>query len=186
MEIKQVGLDQIKPYWRNPRENALTIDALKESIEKFGFNVPIVLDKNNVIITGHARYKALLELGKKTAPCIIVDLDERKAREYRISDNKIHEMSLWDTNFLRSEAMELQTIVGFSPEELGKLFDINNAGALNYTAADLAKAGETVLGTQVQMRKEFLETLNEVTCPKCATRFRVTTHDLTTSPGRTW
>lgn len=62
MKVNKIKLQLIKPYWRNPRINDGVLESLKESIIKFGFKVPLVLDKNNVIITGHSRYKVLLQL----------------------------------------------------------------------------------------------------------------------------
>ena len=54
-KIEEVALARIKPYWRNPRNNSKSIEVVRQSIEKYGFNVPLVVDKNFVIITGHSR-----------------------------------------------------------------------------------------------------------------------------------
>ena len=53
------------PYEFNSRFNEKTIDKLSKSIEDYGYVVPIVIDKNNVVVTGHARLKAIKELGWK-------------------------------------------------------------------------------------------------------------------------
>lgn len=62
-EIKYISLDSIKPYENNPRKNDEAVQYVIKSIQEFGFKVPIVIDKNNVIVTGHTRYKAAQELG---------------------------------------------------------------------------------------------------------------------------
>ena len=89
MKVQQISLDEIRPYWRNPRNNESAIDAVKKSIQEYGFNQPIVTDKDLVIIAGHTRYKALLQLGWKEAPVVVLeDIAPEKAKQYRIADNK--------------------------------------------------------------------------------------------------
>lgn len=73
MELKKVRVADIKPYPNNPRRNDEAVDAVAKSIEQYGFKVPLVLDRNNVIITGHTRFKAAQKLGYKDIPCIIAD-----------------------------------------------------------------------------------------------------------------
>jgi ParB-like chromosome segregation protein Spo0J len=62
MRIEILDLMAIKPYWNNPKNHESQIEDLKESIKKFGYQSPIMVDKKNVIILGHARFKALMEL----------------------------------------------------------------------------------------------------------------------------
>ena len=78
MDIQSIAIDRIIPYWNNARNNSKAVKPVEESIKKYGFNQPLVLDKNFEIIVGHTRYFALLNLGYKEAPCIIVDLDEER------------------------------------------------------------------------------------------------------------
>ncbi len=73
MNIVEKTLSEIKPYNRNPRVNDGAVDSVAASIKEFGFKVPIVIDKNGVIIAGHTRYKAAKKLGMETVPCIIAD-----------------------------------------------------------------------------------------------------------------
>lgn len=124
MNIVEVEIDQIKPYWRNPRKNIEAVKAVKQSIEKYGFNVPIVLDMDGVIIAGHTRYKALLEMGAQSAPCVYSDMGAKKAKEYRIADNKTGEIAQWDIDSLRLEVRELDIIdilPGFTDSEMASL-----------------------------------------------------------------
>ena len=83
-------ISEIKPYEKNPRKNDDAVKYVAESIQQFGFKVPIVIDTNGVIIAGHTRYKASKKLGLKEVPCIIADdLTEEQIKAYRLADNKI-------------------------------------------------------------------------------------------------
>ena len=116
MNIIKKKANQIKPYWRNPRKNRDAVSKVKKSIEDYGFNSPIVLDKKGIIIAGHTRFSALNELGWNDIPCVVLDISEEKAKEYRIVDNKTAEFSDWDYAKLIPELRELDT------ETLGEYF----------------------------------------------------------------
>lgn len=73
MKVVNIDIDNIKPYSKNPRNNDNAVKYVAESIKQFGFKVPIVIDKNNVIVAGHTRYKASKQLGLKDVPCVIAD-----------------------------------------------------------------------------------------------------------------
>ena len=60
MEIREFGIDEIKPYEKNPRKNENSVKFVVNSIKEFGFKVPIVIDADNVIVAGHTRWKAAL------------------------------------------------------------------------------------------------------------------------------
>lgn len=113
VKVEEISLSLIKPYWRNPRDNSKAIEVVKESIERYGFNVPLVLDKNHVIITGHSRFKALLQLKYEKALCIVSDMDEQKAKEYRIADNKTSEFAKWENDYLEQEIREIKGLGDF-------------------------------------------------------------------------
>lgn len=122
MEIVNKKLSELKLYEKNPRKNDNAVDYVAKSIEQFGFKVPIVIDKNNVIIAGHTRYKASEKLGLNEVPCIIADdLTDEQVKAFRLADNKVSEMSEWDYDLLN---MELDDIVGIDMEDFGFL-DIN-------------------------------------------------------------
>lgn len=95
--IEQLDVDLIKPYWRNPRQDTAeqSVPFVAASIERYGFNVPLVIDKKSVIITGHTRYRAARQLGLKTVPVIRAKLSEGRARQFRIADNKTAELAQW-------------------------------------------------------------------------------------------
>lgn len=104
MEIVYKKVNELIPYKNNPRINDEAVEYVKNSIKEFGFKVPIVIDKNNVIIAGHTRLKASLELGLKEVPCIIADdLSEEQIKAFRLADNKVSEKSQWDFSKLNEE-----------------------------------------------------------------------------------
>jgi len=104
MNILNIDIDKIIPYVNNPRNNEGAIDKVASSIREFGFKVPIVIDENNVVITGHTRLLASKKLGLKTVPCVIADdLTEAQIKAFRIADNKVSEYSTWDMELLQIE-----------------------------------------------------------------------------------
>ena len=126
--IINLNLNDIKPYKDNPRKNDLSLPKVKKSIETFGFNQPILIDKEKIIITGHTRYKAAQSLDLKQVPCIMVeDLSENEIKAYRIADNKVGQDSTWDVALLKEELKKLRieqfpiTDTGFSDVELENL-----------------------------------------------------------------
>ncbi len=95
-EVVNLPIDVIKPYWKNPRKNEKTVDALVSAIQVIGFNVPLVVDKKYVVVKGHARLQAARKLGMQEVPCIITDNDDHMNRLDRIADNKIFELTQWE------------------------------------------------------------------------------------------
>lgn len=104
MVIEDVPISAVKPYEKNPRKNDKAVDGVAESIKQFGFQQPIVIDKNGVIVAGHTRYKAALKLGFDTIPCVRADdLTQKQIKAYRILDNKLNELASWDFEMLGEE-----------------------------------------------------------------------------------
>lgn len=104
MEIVYKKVNELVPYENNPRINDEAVEYVKNSIKEFGFKVPIVIDKDNVIVAGHTRLKASLELGLKEVPCIIADdLSEEQIKAFRLADNKVSEKSQWNFELLDLE-----------------------------------------------------------------------------------
>jgi len=120
MKIIQIPIQKIKPYHRNVRHNDKTVDKLVEIIPKVGFNVPLVIDKNNIIVKGHSRWRAAIILGLEELPCIISDKSDDLNNLDRLTDNKIQEFSTWDDDLLRTEIAALNLDI-----DLGKFgFDL--------------------------------------------------------------
>ena len=108
MNIIEKNLSDIKPYEKNPRKNDNAVEYVANSIKEFGFKVPIVIDKNGVIVAGHTRYKASKKLGLEKVPCIIADdLTDEQIKAYRLADNKVSEKSEWDFDLLFDELSEI-------------------------------------------------------------------------------
>ena len=70
-QIVMKKISEVKPYVRNPRKNDKTVNLLVEIIPKVGFNVPLVIDRNGIIVKGHARYSAAIRLGMEEIPCVV-------------------------------------------------------------------------------------------------------------------
>jgi ParB-like chromosome segregation protein Spo0J len=102
-EVVMRPINTIKPYVRNPRKNDKTVELLCKVIPKVGFNVPLVIDKDGIIVKGHARFTAAIRLGMKELPCIITHADEEAIKADRIADNKISEFSEWVNEELMHE-----------------------------------------------------------------------------------
>ena len=115
-KIEKIDINDIQPYWRNPRENREAVAKVKKSIAEYGYNSFITIDKNNVIITGHTRHKALKELGKTKVNVIRLDLNDKKAKEYRIIDNKTSEYANW-TDDLLLELREIDMLTHYEVKE---------------------------------------------------------------------
>lgn len=126
-EIINKKIEDIIPYENNPRKNDEAVEYVANSIKEFGFNVPIIIDKENVIVAGHTRYKAAQELGLKEVPCIVVDdLTEDQIKAFRIADNKTGEKAGWDLEKLKLEIEDLDFDLkdfGFGEFELSILTD---------------------------------------------------------------
>ena len=122
MELEFLKTDSLIPYENNPRHNDSAVRFVANSIKEFGFQVPIVIDKNGVIIAGHTRLKAAKLLRMTEIPCIrAAALSDEQVKAFRIADNSVSEVSTWDESLLK---LELEGIdFGFSDFGL-KLPDI--------------------------------------------------------------
>lgn len=121
MKIIEINIGDIKPYKNNPRNNDLAVKKVAESIKRFGFKVPIVLDKDNEIVAGHTRLRAAIELGMESVPCLIADdLSDAEIKAFRLADNKTAEYAEWDLDLLSLELEELSHLdLDFSMEDFG-------------------------------------------------------------------
>ena len=123
MQIKEISIDEIKPYEKNPRNNDAAVEYVKNSISEFGFRNPIVIDKDNVIVCGHTRYRAAKQLGFGSVPCVVADdLTEEQISAFRLADNKVAEFSEWDYSLLDDE---LANLLDFDMSAFG-FFDLED------------------------------------------------------------
>lgn len=120
MNIIEMQVADIVPYQNNPRKNDGAVDAVANSIREFGFKVPIIVDKDNVIVAGHTRLKAAEKLGLETVPVIRADdLTEEQATAFRLADNKTGEISQWDFEKLEEELSLLSMQGGLNMADFG-------------------------------------------------------------------
>ena len=128
MKIQQIHIDKVIPYHNNPRKDQ-AVDKVASSINEYGFQQPIVVDKNMIVIVGHTRLLASKKLGLSKVPIVIADLTETQAKAYRIADNRINEDSNWDMELLSLEIAGLSDenfnldLLGFDSSELDKFLE---------------------------------------------------------------
>ena len=104
MLVEQVKIKQLKPYPQNAKRHpAEQVAMIAESIQRFGFKQPLVIDRNGVVIIGHGRLQAAKKLGLDSVPCVRADdLTDDEARALRLIDNKVNE-SPWDFSAMAAE-----------------------------------------------------------------------------------
>ena len=108
MKIIEKNIDELVPYENNARINDSAVDAVANSISDFGFKVPVIIDKNNVLVAGHTRVKAAKKLGLTKVPCIVADdLDDEQIKAFRIADNSSAQLADWDMEKLMAEIQDL-------------------------------------------------------------------------------
>lgn len=164
MKVQEMNIDEIKPYENNPRVNDKSVDDVAKSIKEFGWQQPIVVDKDNVIIVGHTRWKAAKKLGMKKVPVVVAsNLTPAQVKAYRLADNKVSEESIWDNKKLLDELDEINKIdddvfTGFTESDI---FD----DVLNESLNDVLKDNEEGVTYNFSCKtqnKELYEKLKEV------------------------
>ncbi len=110
-KIIEKKIEEVVPYENNPRNNDTAVKFVANSIKQFGFKVPIIIDKNGVIVAGHTRLKAAKKLGMKMVPCIVADdLTPKQVKAFRLADNKTAELADWNDELLESELADIDDI----------------------------------------------------------------------------
>ena len=128
MNIQEIEIDKLIPYHNNPRKNQ-AVNKVASSLKEYGFQQPIVTDKDLVLIVGHTRLLAAKKLGLSKVPVLVADLSEAKAKAYRIADNRLNEDSEWDVDLLTLEISDLLEqnyeldLLGFDANELDKFLE---------------------------------------------------------------
>lgn len=103
-----VPVVHLKGWKQNPRENDDAVDSVKQSIERFGFGAPIVARREDgMIIAGHTRLRAALELRMTEVPVRYLDVGIDEAKALALADNKIAEIASWDSALLASVLADL-------------------------------------------------------------------------------
>lgn len=150
MQIIYKKIDEVIPYENNPRKNEEAVEYVAKSIKEFGFKVPIIIDKNNVIVAGHTRLKASKQLGLEEVPCIIADdLSDDQIKAFRLADNKVSEYASWDDDLLLKELEDIDLDMsdfGFDID-----FDINTEEVIQDDIPDIPEEPKSKLGEVYQL-----------------------------------
>lgn len=173
-ETVTLPIDEVKPYWRNPRRiPPEAVTAVRESIERYGYQQPIVVDSSHVIVVGHTRLAALKEMGATEVEVYVTDLPEDKVREYRLVDNRTSELSQWDHSALVMELREWETglLEQFFPDVDLEISVVDDAPVTD-TAVDEAVADV------LRVKEAPVIRTTEVVCPACFHTFEVRTDSL--------
>ena len=154
MQAENVRISEILPYENNPRIIDKAADAVAGSIQRFGFLIPIILDENNVIVCGHARFAAAKKLGMDEVPCVRAEnLTDQQIKAFRLVDNKVAELSGWDEERLLDELSDLDE------DLLGGLFEkFDKGGSLERKVLQASK--------ELTIEDDF-----EYCCPFCGFKF---------------
>ena len=149
-----IEIDLVKPFRKNPRViSDKAVDVVAKSIQRFGFQQPIVVDEKNVIIAGHVRYRAARLLGMKEIPVIIASqLSSEQASAYRLADNKTNEFAEWNHNLLD------EILAGIDDLDLVEGFDFEFLNQINTEE----------VGQSEQPR---IDKISLIECPHCGNRF---------------
>jgi len=128
VKVKQTAIDDVIPYARNPRKNGDAITKVAASLKEFGWQQPIVVDSEMVVIAGHTRLAAARTLGMEKVPVVIADgLTPAQVKAYRLADNRVSQEAQWDDELLSVELEELLadgynlSETGFDEDELASL-----------------------------------------------------------------
>lgn len=149
MQIINMRVDELRAYDKNPRRNDEAVEYVANSIREFGFKVPVVIDNRNTIVCGHTRVKAAVKLGMDEVPCIVADdLTPEQIKAFRLADNKVGELAMWDWDLLSDEMEEL--------DELG--IDMSDFGFLSLEDDDEPQEASQDLSDEV---KEVYEVIIE-------------------------
>jgi len=171
MKIELVKPDKLIPYDKNPRKNDSAIRVIKNSIKEFGFRQPIVVDENMVILVGHTRCRAAMELGIDAVPVHkAIGLSDIQKKAYRIMDNKSQEYSQWDYDLLKLEIGELpqdfKELTGFEEDDLKFLESqdwISDIDPLNQDGSTLdGISSKIILEIAPEHKEEALGMIKEI------------------------
>lgn len=149
-EVQYCSPEDLIPYEKNPRDNRLAIDDVVRSIEEYGFTNPILVNEEKVILAGHTRREAAILAGMERVPYIVVDgLTEAQQRAYRLADNKLSELALWDEDLLKEELEDL----------LDADYDLSLTGFSDVDLTDILKDEEDLEDIEPEEPKEKKTTL---------------------------
>lgn len=161
IDIVYMQVEALKKYENNPRNNEDAVEYVTNSIDEFGFRVPIVIDRDGVIVCGHTRYKAAQRLKMDKVPCIRADdLTEDQIKAFRLADNKTQELSEWDWNLVFDELDGIEQI------------DMKKMGFSEFLDSGAGELKERKLSTVEEIDLSSFEDREfKRVCPCCGFRF---------------
>lgn len=164
-QIQYVKLDELIPYARNPRNNEDAVEHVASSIREFGFQSPIIVDKDNTIIAGHTRFNAAKRLKLDEVPIIKAsDLTEAQVKAFRLADNRVGEYATWNDELLAIEFEELQdldfdlSLTGFEELEIESLLNEDESEEVEEDSyeVELPKEPKAKRGDLYRLGKHYL------------------------------
>lgn len=162
LHVEPIDIDRVKPYAKNPRNNAAAIDKVAASLQEFGWRQPIVVDEDLTVIAGHSRLAAAKKLGLVKVPVhVALGLSVEQVRAYRLADNRVAEESEWNQALL-SEELEALLSDGFDLTLTG--FDAETLKALTGEIPDVEFE---------EFDESAADNVRYVDCPKCNHHFPV-------------
>lgn len=158
MKVQNIDIDKIKPYDKNPRNNDEAVEYVANSLKEFGWQQPIVVDKDMIIVVGHTRYKAAQKLGYEKVPVVVADkLTPEQIKAYRLADNKTAEKAEWDVDLLDVELNDIDITSDLDMTDFG--FDLNDLEEEQQLdpqiSEDQFEADENEIETDIQKGQVF-------------------------------
>ena len=158
MNIVNMPIGDLVPYENNTKIHPPEqVDHIVNSIKRFGWQQPIVVDRNNVVIIGHGRLLAAKQMGLQEVPVVHADeLSEEDAQALRLADNKLNE-SPWDFGKLEQELAELE-IAGIDMTQFGfdDIDDVGEQSVVEDEAPEPPKEPISKVGDIYQLRRHRL------------------------------
>lgn len=169
IHIEYISPNVLVKYEHNSRtHSAHQVEQIKKSITEFGFTNPVLIDEDNVLIAGHGRVEAALQLKLNSVPAIrLTGLPNAKKKALRIADNKLPLNAGWDEEQLKLEVLDLQAenfdldILGFSSDEL------------SYYVNDIDIDGFFEKDEEAEGSNEKEDTARTIICPHCGKEIEV-------------
>ena len=166
MKTKEMKINELIPYENNPRNNEGAIEYVANSIRQFGFKVPIVVDKDNVIVAGHTRWLAAQALEMDKVPVVVADdLTPEQVKAFRLADNKVAEKASWDFTKLADEIKGIDTDINLNELGFGE-FELD-------TLLNGADFDEEALDDLFVDAPEKEKEPKKIKCPHCGKEFEV-------------
>ena len=171
-EMLSLSIKSIRPYPNNPRTiTDEDVERVAESIEKYGYQSPIIVDEKNVIVVGHARFLALKKLGHVRVNVLRTDLEPEKVAQYRLIDNRSAELATWDPSLLIPELREFT-----DDAQVARLFPEIDL-SVNFDRETKVISDEDIQDAALELNRRLVDNreLNtrSVTCPNCGGTFEV-------------